>query len=1038
MDSKATTRHSLSFSIIVMAVALSLLGLAMIVLLPVKLSPERAAMKLEVTVTTADMSPRMTETCVTSKIESACARIAGISEITSKSQRAKGSVTLLLDENSDIERTRFEVSTVMRQIWQQLPEGTSYPQVKTINSEGSSARPFMIYGISADSSTDAIKNMAQATIIPEIGTIDGIQSCIITGSTRDVWSVDYDAATISSLNLSHADVAQGIRQMFAIHYLGVANADGRSTKVIAEPHLSQQEVFDPDEISVGPGSMSGARLLRSQLKEEVPAEIFRINGRSMVYCLIFPEVNANQIKLAGDVNKAISTLTTQLPPDYRIVKIFDSTERISAEIRTLLWRTALTVLILLAFVALFSKSIKYILLVSLSLLFNMAIAFILYYLFKIEIQLYTLAAITISFNIIIDNIIVMAEHMLRNNNRRVFTSILAASLTTIGALAIVFFLDDDLRITLEHFVMVVSINLIVSLLVALFVVPALIEKLNMKRTSDKSAPYRTPGFGSRAYCRVIKFIQAHKVWCIIALIFTFGTPVFMLPRRIEGESKAAHLYNSTIGSDFYNYRIRPIVDACTGGTLRLFVENVFQGEYADAGQEEPVLSVLLTMPPEVDIFATEETVRGLENYLSSFSDIRQVQASIYPQRAVIEVFFTPECISAKRPGGIKSEVSAFVSTHGAGTWHVTGVNEDNFTNSVRELSGNLRVRLAGYDYSALEGLVYQLQDSLSHHRRFQAPTISAEPIKWKEVKQDFIYAFNRSKLDELGVSSSEVIGTAGIQHDVQATAGRIGGHDVVLKSQSTVPSEWELANQPLRIDGKDVKFKELGEFNLRSSPSEIVKKNQEYQLYMQVGYIGEEKIGKEILDGIIEHIDRTLPMGFSIERETTSSAFNFRTTDWLLLMIAIAIIFFITVILFGNFRQALAIIITIPISYIGLFITYYIAGARLDQGALAAFVLVSGLVVNISIYLVDTMNEITQTSTKNADKVALFVQSWDIKRRSIMLTVASTILGFIPFLVGINHESFWYTLALGTTGGLAVGVVGVLLFLPLFVISQRK
>lgn len=91
-------------------------------------------------------------------------------------------------------------------------------------------------------------------------------------------------------------------------------------------------------------------------------------------------------------------------------------------------------------------------------------------------QLYSLAGITVSLNLVIDNTIVMTDHILHRRNLKAFMSILAATLTTMGALVIIFFLDEKIRLNLQDFAAVVIINLAVSLFVALFFVPALIER----------------------------------------------------------------------------------------------------------------------------------------------------------------------------------------------------------------------------------------------------------------------------------------------------------------------------------------------------------------------------------------------------------------------------------------------------------------------------------------------------------------------------------------------------------------------------------
>ncbi len=73
----------------------------------------------------------------------------------------------------------------------------------------------------------------------------------------------------------------------------------------------------------------------------------------------------------------------------------------------------------------------------------------------------------------------MTDHIRFQKNRKVGISLLAATLTTIGALFVIFFLDEASKVTLADFAAVVIINLSVSLAVALFFIPSLIEKIKL-------------------------------------------------------------------------------------------------------------------------------------------------------------------------------------------------------------------------------------------------------------------------------------------------------------------------------------------------------------------------------------------------------------------------------------------------------------------------------------------------------------------------------------------------------------------------------
>jgi multidrug efflux pump subunit AcrB len=70
--------------------------------------------------------------------------------------------------------------------------------------------------------------------------------------------------------------------------------------------------------------------------------------------------------------------------------------------------------------------------------------------------------------------------------------------------------------------------------------------------------------------------------------------------------------------------------------------------------------------------------------------------------------------------------------------------------------------------------------------------------------------------------------------------------------------------------------------------------------------------------------------------------------------------------------------------------------------------------------------------------VKAYLRAWNLKIIPIFLTVVSTILGFIPFLVGTGKEGFWFPLAAGTIGGLVMSIAGIFFYLPVFTLSRKK
>lgn len=244
---------------------------------------------------------------------------------------------------------------------------------------------------------------------------------------------------------------------------------------------------------------------------------------------------------------------------------------------------------------------------------------------------------------------------------------------------------------------------------------------------------------------------------------------------------------------------------------------------------------------------------------------------------------------------------------------------------------------------------------------------------------------------------------------------------------------------PISIGTRSLKLGDFASVTKRNSPRAIAKENQQYRLCMQYEYIGSSTQGRKLLDNDLDELAKILPLGYSAKTEDWSWNKQAGTSYWLLLLV-IAIIFFTTSILFNSLSQPLAIIFTIPISFIGVFLMFYFTRINFDQGGFASFILLCGITVNASIYVLNEYNTLRERYPRRKP-LQLYLTAWNTKILPIFLTVVSTILGFIPFMIGQGKESFWFPLALGTIGGLVMSIIGIFVYLPIFVLrlpSSRR
>ena len=902
------------FTLIVTFVCLALVGLALVPMLPVKLNPSRTLPGFTVCFSMPGTSSRVVEMEATSKLESMLARIKGVKAMYSTSGNGYGSITVDLDKHADVDAVRFEASTIIRQTWSQLPSGVSYPYIDMKVPDENASRPFLSFTLNAPSTPILIQQYAEEHIKPRLAQLRGIYKIDLSGATPMEWRLEYDSEQLRTLGVSISDIRQAIQLHYNKEFLGTHNMDTPEGKqwirlVLVPDGVSGR--FDPSDITVTASDgkiIHLDELVKVAHVEEDPQSYYRINGLNSIYMSITAVETANQLQLSNEVMAEMEDIRLTLPPGYEVHTSYDATEYIREELNKIYFRTGLTVLILLVFVWIITLNLKYLLLIVTSLAINIAVAVIFYYMFGLEMQLYSLAGITVSLNLVIDSTIVMTDHILHRRNLKAFMSVLAATLTTMGALVIIFFLDEKIRLNLQDFAAVVIINLAVSLFVALFFVPAMIEKISLVKKSSKKTlrhknrrmvfrPYqwlqnakqwmhrhirirRLTVYFTHFYQALIRFLLRWRVAVCVVLLLGFGLPVFLLPEKLEGEGKWEKRYNKTLGSSTYKEKVKPIEDKALGGSLRLFVQKVYEGSYFSRN-EEVVLYANANLPNGSTLEQMNTLVKRVETYLSGFKEIKQFHTSVYnARRGNIQIYFKKEYQHSGFPYTLKANLIGKVSELGGGSWDVYGLQDQGFSNDVRESAGSYRIKMYGYNYDELYAWAEKLKEVLLSHRRIKEVFIKSEFSWWKDDYQEFYFNLNKERMAQEGIDAQHLFAAIqpifGKNMQVGSVMTESGTESVKLSSrQSRDYDVWAMQFFPYGADdGKHYKLSELATVEKGQMPQQIAKENQQYRLCLQYEYIGSYEQGNKIQKRDLEEFNKLLPMGYTAESDSQSWAWN--------------------------------------------------------------------------------------------------------------------------------------------------------------------
>lgn len=1059
-------RHGFSpFSIILTMAALMVVGVSMIPMLNIRYTPSFKQQELTLSFRWYGASARIIEQEVTSKIEGVLASVKGVEEMRSVTGKGSGHITLAIKKKENIDAIRFEIATLIKQLYPHLPEQVSYPSFST-NTSGEGFQTLISYTLNAPIATSQIQKYAEEHIVPVISRLEGVNSVDVYGATPYEWEIRFNPNTCATLNITAENIAQAVNASHAENILGLTgettiSGDTSQIRVLlvnnvqntTSPESPEQttdntvkgrEMWDNIPIANRNGRIVYLKDIATvQYKEQLPTHYYRINGLNNINLSVTAEKHINTLEVSARIKEEMKKLEEQFPENYSALIAYDSSREIQNELDKIYIRTIMSTLILLLFVYAVSRKLRYLLLITVTLAANVLLAFIFYNLFQLEIHLYSMAGITISLGLIIDTSIIMIDHYSYYHNRKAFLAIFAALLTTIGALTVVFFLPEDQRNNLTDFSSVIIINLIVSLLIALLFIPALLDKFPITpRKGQKliKSRRRIVRFTQRYGKFIVSCRQPKYKWLLLVLILlAFGLPIHFLPTKLKDDNGQERkgffpeLYNNTIGSKFYQNSLKPYIEPLLGGTLRLFTEHVFNGNYYNDPQRTR-LHVRASMPEGCTVHQLNEVMLKMENFLSRYSEIEMYQSYVNNyDNASITITFQPEAENGSFPAVLKDILIAKANDLGGADWSIYGVGQG-FSNALGSGYKSNRIRLTGYNYDMLYAFARQLCDTLKNNKRVSAPEIMGSDSWRSRNSTEYFIQFNFERFAQQELHPNDYY------HFLVQQLYRNALTPVLIDNEqvpvSLVSSEnknfdvWHLKNDIITMNGKSIKLAELGNIDKRLSGNDIYKTDQVYSLLVAYDFLGPYELARRVMERHIDDLNHVLPLGFKAEKNEWSWNWNSQKKQYALLFLVIAIIYWVCAILFESLWQPFAIILMIPISFIGVFLTFYLFKFTFDQGGFASFVLLCGIVVNAGIYIINEYN-LTCLSARGQG-LKYYLKSYNHKIIPISLTIISTILGLVPFVYEGSKEVFWFSFAVGAMGGMIFSIIALILYLPLF------
>jgi hydrophobic/amphiphilic exporter-1 (mainly G- bacteria), HAE1 family len=1038
--------------------------------LPIEMTPEVDFPRLNVVTQWYGASPELIERFVTIRIEEVATTVTGVKRVSSWTREGTSWVEVEFQKDVDIDLARLELSEKISSVYKTFPQGVSYPQIqKFVPSEFQELQGFMSFSVYGDADIYKIQKIIDETIKPALLGIKGVANVRTIGEVKREILILLDENKVKSYKLNLVELIRAINENQIFKLVGYADLNNVRHFVYSGDYFNNVDDVKEMKIRVGEGrylKLSEFAVVVDTIAEQ--RSFARINGKPTLTIEIDKEPGINMLKVARQVDELIDNLKEIVKSRYgvkvEIDKIYDRSKDIRAEISELGNKALISALFIVLILVLFLRNVISSFLVFLSVAFSVAGAVVFLYVSGIGLNIMSLSALALSFGIVIDNSVVVFENIQRHFEEEgeidfnlILTAVqemklpvISASLTTIGALVPVFLLPENLKPYFIHFSITAGFVILFSLFISLTFIPIVSDKILVKRRFKE----RVKLFDVilNIYKKILLWNIKHRRLVVIVLIWLFGFPIWLLPEKIEikGENLSLNvfdrkvsvsgfvkLYNEIIGGEFYS-KIRPYVDHALGGVSHLFFKYVYKGELWRWGGETYIV-VSIFAPQGTEISRIDELVRKIEgNLVKNLGLIKKFTSRVSDRYAMIRVEFDDKVAMTSVPYIIKENLISICAQTSGFTTSVYGFGPGFFSGG--DIAPSFTIQILGYNYDVVKQIAQNISEILSQNPR--VADIELDRLPWRAKEYEVVAYIDREKLSRYGVDVSDLIYfIAGkLRVSVENLNLRLQNEDVKLKIAISESGRnlkdvdvRELLDASLVVKGKSVKLSDILSIELAPTMPEIRRENQQYTRYITFNFRGPYHYGYKFTDAVIKSVK--VPPGYEIKRPDYFFIIGEKERIPLILIafVSVLIVFMITASLYESLRKPFVIILSVPMSLIGLFLVFYIFDVNFGRGGYAGLILLIGLSVNNGIILVDKISKALESRNvkpheSSYDEVIAHASLQRV--RPILITNLTTIAGFLPFIFTKNVYSLWYPFSVAVSGGLLFSMFVILLFVP--------
>ena len=521
-------------SILFLLALLALAGALAAFKLPVTLFPTVDFPRVVVSLDAGDRPADLMMLAVTQPVEEAVRRVPGVRDVRSTTSRGSAEVSVSFDWGIDMGLATSQINQAITQILPNLPAGT---QMLTKRMDPT-VFPILAYSLtSASVPQTALYDLARYQLRPLLSSVNGVARTEVIGGAQEEYQVSVQPDRLMAYGLTLTDVVQALSAANVVTAVGRLEDHYKLYLVISDTRLTH--LAQIAETVIRSGSNGIVRLEDvAQVSDGVVPQWIKVNadGRPAVLLNIYQQPGSNSVQIARDVHAKLAGYRTQLPPGVKLANWYDQSVLVvdsAASVRdAILIGTALAVLVLFAFL----RNLKITLIAAVVVPTVLAATVVLLYALDMSFNIMTLGGMAAAVGLIIDDAIVMIEHIMRrlrgapaDHHGRVMAAAMefirplaGSSASTIIIFVPLAFLTGVTGAFFKALSLTMAASLIISFFVTWLAVPLLADHfLNENDANQKEGGALTAWMHSR-YATLMTRILARPVLVLLFVLPLLG------------------------------------------------------------------------------------------------------------------------------------------------------------------------------------------------------------------------------------------------------------------------------------------------------------------------------------------------------------------------------------------------------------------------------------------------------------------------------------------------------------------------------------